>query len=414
MRNSQSILGRRFRRALFFNQMAGPLFRELAEGLAEQFPEPSMLFTGHPDTLARGSQCPKLRIKHAPTYNRATLLRRAISWFKYTVRAQLVILSAKPADLIVLCSNPPILTFIGALTQALTPRSFVTIVHDIYPDTVTRLTPLSSTSFLAQTWLAINRFFYERNLSVQSLSPGMAATLAAQFDPKATPAGSIEAVFPWADTDFIKPIPKSENPLAEEHEQRGKTTVLYSGNLGISHDIESMLEAALILKGHDDINFLFIGNGAKWEFARSFTKKHSLKNVRVLPFQPEKSLPLSMAMADIALVAMEKEAEGLMVPSKTFYYLAAGAAVIGLCSPRSDLAEIINKANCGTVLPAKTPQLLANEILRIHKSPEELYSLKQAARKSALTFFAKQTAINNTIRAISEASERDIAVRPAV
>jgi hypothetical protein len=37
-------------RIIFLNQMAGPLFRELAEDLAKVWPQ-STLYTGHPDTI---------------------------------------------------------------------------------------------------------------------------------------------------------------------------------------------------------------------------------------------------------------------------------------------------------------------------------------------------------------------------
>ena len=72
---------------LFFNQMAGPLFRELAEDLSAIMPKTSTLFTGHPDTLEIVSSNNKLKINKAPTYNKRSRLFRLLSWINYSLFA---------------------------------------------------------------------------------------------------------------------------------------------------------------------------------------------------------------------------------------------------------------------------------------------------------------------------------------
>ena len=57
-------------RIIFLNQMAGPLFRELAEDLAEVWPQ-SVLLTGHPDTVSYIGKS-SLHIEPAPGYDMKT------------------------------------------------------------------------------------------------------------------------------------------------------------------------------------------------------------------------------------------------------------------------------------------------------------------------------------------------------
>ena len=53
--------------------MAGPLFRELAEGLSDAYDEGCFLLTGHPDTLSlRNKVNQKLYIKSGRVPRRAT------------------------------------------------------------------------------------------------------------------------------------------------------------------------------------------------------------------------------------------------------------------------------------------------------------------------------------------------------
>ena len=53
-----------------FNQMAGPLFRELSCGVASYAPHGATLVTGHPDTVNFDGRTFNLKIRKAPTYNR--------------------------------------------------------------------------------------------------------------------------------------------------------------------------------------------------------------------------------------------------------------------------------------------------------------------------------------------------------
>ena len=55
---------------IMLNQMAGPLFRELAEDLSVKFPKKSELYTGHPDTLKFIDQIETLKITKSPLYDR--------------------------------------------------------------------------------------------------------------------------------------------------------------------------------------------------------------------------------------------------------------------------------------------------------------------------------------------------------
>ena len=88
-------------RLIMLNQMAGPLFRELAEDLAPLYKDGCVLMTGHPDTLQyQLSEKSKLSIKAGPVYNRASKLRRVQSWLSYLMASTSHILSAKSGDAI--------------------------------------------------------------------------------------------------------------------------------------------------------------------------------------------------------------------------------------------------------------------------------------------------------------------------
>ena len=61
-----------------------------------------------------------------------------------------------------------------------------------------------------------------------------------------------------------------------------------------------------------------------------------------------------------------------MVPSKVFYYLAAGSAVIGISKNENELKDIIEKNQCGVNVEPTNPEELAKVILDIISNKEKL------------------------------------------
>lgn len=367
-------------RFIFLNQVAGPLFRELAEDLSSDLPEESELYTGHQDTLRVGTKEPKLKITASPLYDRCSNFTRFLSWIKYTFCVLWRLLFVPRNTGVFLVSNPPILGPVVWFVCKIRRLPYLVLVYDIHPDTLIKFGPLKEKSLLAKVWRAMNKLTWSNAEAVYTIGPVMAKRLQGQFDVTLTALGRVAVIPPWADTNNIRPLSKKDNPLAEKFQQKGKITVLYSGNMGISHDIDSMLQAAKVLRDEQNLNFLFIGEGAKWQTALNFVKENNLENVQVHPFLPEEKIRFSMALADISLVALDKGAEGLMVPSKMYYYMAAGSAIIGICQGENDLRETIEFAKCGYIVPPGDPQKLADTIRSLIRNPEKLGEMSVNSR----------------------------------
>jgi len=373
---------------LILNQMAGPMTWELAEDLGELLGSLSLL-TGHPDTLAKGGN-QRVKIYSAPAYQRGSFWRRSASWGGYVIRAFFWLLKMPATTPLLLFSNPPILPWLGWLVKKLRGQPYAVMVHDIYPEVLTRLGALSARHPLLGLWRRLNRLAYENAQVVMTLGEAMAANLERQFDSRRTPAGRVEVIYPWADGEKIKPLPKEENWFARQHGQLGKLTVMYSGNMGLGHDIETMLEAAQSLQAEADIHFMFIGAGPKWASVERLTRERGLRNISLLPWQPEETLPFSLAAADVALVSLEAGLEDLAIPSKAIYFLAAGAALIVLSHPQSQIAQWAAAGGSGACVPPGDALSLAQAILSLQRDPQKLARLRRQAARQARERFSRQ------------------------
>lgn len=343
-------------RLLILNQMAGPMTWELAEDLGNVLGGVALL-TGHPDTLQK--EHPQVHVGTAVPYERGSLPRRARSWVHYWLQALRWVWQQPAETPLLLYTNPPLLAWLGWLVHALRGTPYAVMVHDIYPDVLVQVAGVPADSLLVRAWRGMNRRAYERAALVITLGENMAATLARQFDARRPAYGSTLVAYPWVDTAAIKPLRKQENWFAQEQEQVDRVTVLYSGNMGLGHDLETMLAAARALEEETRIDFVFIGDGPKKVLVEEAVA-NGRANVRLLDWQPEEVFPYSLAMGDIALVSLDEGMEGLAIPSKAIYAMAAGSALVALVREGSELGTWTAQFGLGRVVePGDTNGLVA-------------------------------------------------------
>lgn len=367
--------------------MAGPMFRELAEDLSKKW-DPSILLTGHPDTLTfRGDAT--LTIQAALGYSRKSNLSRLLSWVRYFFCALLMVWKQPSDSFLFIVSNPPFLGILGLFFKVFRKQKYVVLVYDIYPDLLVGLGRIRNGLF-TKAWIFLNRLVYQHSSIVFTIGQDMAAHLECQFDAKKASVGKVVSIPCWADLSIIKPILKGENWFAKKYVPPNKTTVLYSGNMGNTHDIESIIEVARMLSGESGIHFLFIGEGAKWALVEKAIAEHNLKNITLLPFQPEDVLPYSLTSGDIGIVAYQSGTEGCMVPSKTYYYMAAGLAILVACNKENTLSATVDQFDCGMNIKTGDITSMANAILKVHNNPALLESYKKRAREASEILYSRK------------------------
>ena len=375
-------------RILFLNQMAGPLFRGLAQDISAKWP-PGILLTGHPDAL-KGKQMDSLIIKTAPKYQRKNYLSRALSGILYIFYALFYCWRLPRGTLVFSMSEPLFLGIVGYLLKRLRQQHYVILIYDIYPDTLIRFGVLRESGLITRFWRRMNRLVWENSDIVFTIGEAMAATLEGMFDAGKTLPGKVIFIPNWADTDWIRPVAKDKNEFAKKYGQVEKLTVMYSGNLGKTHDIETIIAVAKQLKGYDSIHFMIIGEGAKKALVEQAKQRDGLDNLTILPFQPEEVLHESLPTADIAIITLDKGAENLSAPSKTCYSMAAGSALIGLCDDNSEVGRIIKRHNCGIVVSPGDADAMVAGIEELLNDRAKLNLYKSNGRRAAENFYSRK------------------------
>ncbi len=311
-------------------------------------------------------------------------------------------------DVLLVC-NAPLLGSIGWLGWVVQRRPYVCVVEDIYPDLAVRFGVLKERSPVRRLWDAVNALVYEKAAAVITLGNRMRVTLEATHARSRGHFLPVRVIPSWADGTAIHPRPKAENPFALEHGTHNRLTVLYSGNMGLAHDLETVLAAADALRHDPRFFFLFIGDGGKRARLVEIATSKQLPNVKFLPYQPVERLPLSLTCADLSVVTMEPAAEGLIIPSKIYGALAAGQAILGLVGEHTEVADIIQAHACGVRIAPGDVTALVAALRRLADEPECLAAMQRRARECFEKHFRRELALDAYWEVVTSATR----TRPA-
>ncbi len=372
-------------RIIFLNQKIGTIFYELAYDLSRVW-SPSLILSELSDNLKSDN---KLVVSNAPRYNKRSYFTRVISWIFYFFYVFVRVIFTSPKSLIFTVTNPPFLGLIGYILKKTRGQKYVILVYDMHPDLLVNIGALKD-GFVANIWRKVNHLVWSNADAVITIGEYMAENLAKQFDAKKTTLGEIAVVHNWADVEWLKPIAKQDNPFVKQYGLENKFVVMYSGNIGATHDLETLVNAIKTLKYNDSIKFVIIGEGAKKQFVVDSQKKYVLDNLLILPFLPHEELPFSLSSADVAIVSTGKGVDGYLVPSKFYSCLAAGNAVITICSSKCEIADIVRENRCGTVVAPGQGEALESAILKYFNHKSLLYQSKVNSRAIAVEKYSRK------------------------
>lgn len=327
---------------ILVNQVTGPLFIDMANYYAETYSD-VVLFTGKIEKTG-ASLHHKITIQKGIAYNRNNPLKRIFTWLVFTFQAYVFLKKQQQQADVLLVSNPPLAPLLPVYLKRKKNLCFHTLIYDIYPELLFKLGYLNKSSFIVKWWEKKNRESFQLSKNLFTITDGMKEVLS-----RYTPEVKWKVVYPWVDTSFIQPIPKKDNPFIAKYKLEGKTIIQYSGNMGASHDLMTLLKVAEQLQENSRYVFLMIGDGTQKKNLEAFVQKQELKNVLFLPFQDKETFPFSLAAADIGVVSLTDEASQMAIPSKTFYQMAAGNAILAITNLDSELGKIVKENKCGFV-----------------------------------------------------------------
>lgn len=379
-------------RLLAVNQVVGPLMAELLADLSACGVRCEAI-AGWVDRRRGESppfgHLPAARLVKSPAW------QRMMTWSAFTAGAAGRLLARRDAPLLV-TTNPPLMPLLMTTLKRLLDCRYVLLVYDVYPEVAERTGYIRPGGKAAELWRRLSRRAMLAADGVITLGEHMAETLRSHLRPG--DECDIEVIPNWADTDVIRPIPKQDNSFAKRHNLGDKLVVGYSGSFGATHDTESIIAAAQRLADVRDVRFVLIGGGTRRGRVEQLVAERNRGNLKLLDFQPLEVLPQSLAAMDCAIVCLDEPYRGVSVPSKTYYALAAGSALLAVSPPNTELTDLIAEHDCGVHIPPGSGERLADAVRELHENPELLRRYRTAARAAAEKHFSRRIATDRYYR----------------
>lgn len=383
----------------FFPEIAGSALRltELACDLKEKGYRVSVL-TGLPSYTGK-TPVPNREIHQGVTIERVgktrldknSRLGRMINAASFFFAILFKTLLSPKSRILFIGSDPPFLALVGRWLKWLRGQKYILHIADLYPDIAVEMGYLKRQGPIAALWRWINRISFSEAELIVTLGNDM-KTKIMNYLPESA-GEKVRIISNWEDAERVRPIAKDQNAFLKTHGLDGKTTVLYSGNMGVAHDLDSIIHCAELLREEKNILFILIGGGSQKERLESETKERKLENVLFFPYQTLDTLSESLSAGAIHLISMKHGTEGLCIPGKFYTALASGAAIIAMVPEQTEIDQTLAEFGAGVRIPPRNPEILAQWILKLHHDSVLLDGYRRAARKCFELHFTRRRAM---------------------
>lgn len=282
-----------------------------------------------------GGEPPPVKIIRVPgfPYSRG-VLARAASYSLFFCGALWHELRIARPDVVVTMTTPPMLGIVGSILKRLRGSRHYIWEMDVFPDALVSLGALSENGFIARLLGSIEDSCRRHSDGIVALGPCMRRRLVA----RGVPRELVHVAENWADGTTISPAPPRHS---------GPLNVFYSGNLGLSHDIETIAGAMRRLKNDSRFVFTFAGGGVGRTQIEQICKAEQIQNARFVPYAKRDQVGEHLAQADIGLVTERPACIGTVVPSKVYGLMAAAKPILFIGPRRATPGLVIRRFGCG-------------------------------------------------------------------
>ncbi len=290
-------------------------------------------------------------------------------------------ISTKNIDCIFLVSTPPTQGLVGGLLKKIKKVPFVYNLQDIFPDSLAGTGLAKKDGLLWKIGRVIENFTYRNADKIIVISEDFKRNIMA----KGVPEEKIVVVYNWVDEEAVKHVAREENKLFDAYGlDRNKFYITYSGNIGLTQNMDMLLEVAKELEtAEPDIQFVLIGEGAYKKRVQEIITEQNIGNVTLLPFQPYEDISHVFSLGDVGLVISKPGVGENSVPSKTWSILSASRPVLANFD-ENELKTIVAENQCGIFTKAGDKEAFKQAVLDLYHDRARCEQLGRNGREFIL------------------------------
>lgn len=309
-------------------------------------------------------------------FGRKRIIGRSIDYLTFYIFAFLAMLRwLRPGDTLVAKTDPPLISVVAVVASKLRGASQVNWLQDLFPE----IAAASGFKSVRGPFKQLLQYVRDLSLHYSRCNVVIGQLMRKNLLARGIPDAQIRVIQNWAIGD-VEPVEHRDNHIRTEWGLDGKFVVGYSGNLGMAHDYDIVLNGAEQLRDRDDIRFLFIGSGKHTRKLQQEVALRKLPNFIFKPYQPADQLKYSLSAIDLHIVILKEEFEGLIVPSKFFGVAAVARPVLVVGSTDGEVPRLM-RACTDMQLAVDTSEDFVDCVLEFSEGRADAAVLGQAMLK---------------------------------
>ncbi|MGC4041454.1 MAG: glycosyltransferase family 4 protein [Flavobacterium sp.] len=362
------------RKIVVVNQASNYLTIGFCNAFADKF-ENVALVTG--SIHVQGEELkPEVAVTYINKWVERPARKKFLSYIKACFKMYWLLLTKYRKHEVFFVSIPPM----GYLLNLLVSNRFSMVVWDVYPD-VFKITGMKETHPVYRVWAYLNKKSFKKAFRLFTIGDKMAELLEVYVLKSKIIIQPIWSIF-----QANERVAKAENPFVKEHNLHGKFIIQYSGNIGLTHKVEVVVELAELLKDNQDIIFQIIGRGPRVPALQKMVEEKKLPNCSFLPFQSDEMFPFSLSAADLGIVILDELTSKGSVPSKSYNLMSYGIPSVYIAGEDSELNTYAHKYNAAECFAEKDLALAKNFILDLSKNKQKWSEMSANAIATAKLF----------------------------
>lgn len=311
----------------------------------------------------------------------------------------------KDYDVAFIDSTPPIQGLKMPLIKWLRRKPTVYNAQDIFPDSLVGTGLTREGSLIWKIGRIVEKITYKYADKIIVISEDFRKNLLA----KGVPADKIVVVYNWVDQNAVVDIPRERNILFDKYGlDRSKFYIEYSGNIGLTQNMDMLLDVMKDLKAsHPEIALVLVGEGAYKKQVEEIVIRDSLTNVAMLPFQDYKDISQVFSLGDAGLVISKPGVGANSVPSKTWSIMSASRPVLANFD-ENELKQIVEKHNCGIFTKAGDKEAFKQSILALYNDREKAVEMGKNGRQFIMDNLTREVGTQKYVDVIKEVCKKKL------
>lgn len=310
---------------------------------------------------------------------------------------------ARSCDLMFISSTPPIQGAMAALVKKCRHIPLIYNLQDIFPDSLVGTGLAKKDGLLWKIGRVIENFTYRNADKIIVISQDFKRNIMA----KGVPEEKIEVIYNWVDEQAVVRVPRNENKLFEKYNlDPNKFYITYCGNIGLTQNMDLLLDVAKELSSEEDIHFVLVGEGADKTRVANRVENENIKNISFLPFQPYEDISHVFSLGNAGLIISKPGVGENSVPSKTWSIMSAECPVIANFD-ENEIKSILNDNNCGIFTKAGDKEAFKNAILELYHNQEKAVQLGKNGRQFIMENLTREIGTSKYVKVVKEVIEKN-------